>query len=95
MRIVKTEALKNEIEIYSQNNQRELDSKEAFMQMLDKAIDEADEQYQMALRNHLLHLHQLIALQDSRLQCLGDEFERDLAILQDEFQLVNLLLAFF
>jgi hypothetical protein len=31
MRIAKTEQLKNEIEIYSQNNQRELDSKEAFI----------------------------------------------------------------
>lgn len=31
MRIAKTEQLKNEIDIYSQNNQRELDSKEAFI----------------------------------------------------------------
>ena len=46
MRIAKTEELKNEIEIYSQNNQRELDSKEAFIQMLDKNLDEAQNQYQ-------------------------------------------------
>ena len=56
MRIAKTEELKNEIEIYSQNNARELDSKEAFLQMHDKNLDEADEQYQMALRNHLIHV---------------------------------------
>jgi len=31
MRIAKTEQLKNEIDVFSQNNQRELDSKEAFI----------------------------------------------------------------
>ena len=59
MRIAKTEQLKNEIEIYSQNNQREMDSKEAFIQMLDKNLDEADDQFQIALRNHLMHIENL------------------------------------
>lgn len=56
MRIAKTEDLKSEIDIYSQNNQRELDSKEAFIQMLDKNLDEAENQYQIAIRNHLIHI---------------------------------------
>jgi hypothetical protein len=89
MRAVKTEELRNEIEILSQNNQRELDSKEAFLQMLDKALDESDEQYQIALRNHLLHVQQLITLQDTRIQDLDEEFERDLKILKDEFLAVT------
>ena len=45
MRMAKNDQLKNDIEIISQNNQRELDSKEAFIQMLDKNLDEADDQY--------------------------------------------------
>lgn len=45
MRMAKSDQLKNDIEIISQNNQRELDSKEAFIQMLDKNLDEADDQY--------------------------------------------------
>jgi len=85
MRIAKTEQLRNEIEIYSQNNQRELDSKEAMLQMLDKNLDEADEQYQMALRNHLIHVDELIALQDSRLAAMESEFNRDVKILEDEY----------
>jgi len=85
MRIAKTEQLRNEIEIYSQNNQRELDSKEALLQMLDKNLDEADEQYQIALRNHLIHVDELIALQDSRLASMETEFERDVKILDDEY----------
>jgi len=85
MRIAKTEQLRNEIEIYSQNNQRELDSKEAMLQMLDKNLDEADDQYQMALRNHLIHVDELIALQDSRLAAMETEFVRDVRILEDEY----------
>ena len=42
LRFAKTEELQNEMELYIQNNQRELDSKEGFIQMLDKNLDEAD-----------------------------------------------------
>lgn len=59
MRIAKTEELRGQIDIYSQNNQRELDSKEAFIQMLDKNLDEANVQYQIAIRNHLIHIDTL------------------------------------
>lgn len=81
MRIAKTEELRNEIDIYSQNNQRELDSKEAFIQMLDKNLDEANNQYQIALRNHLIHIDTLLSVQHSRIQGLMEEFKRDVNIL--------------
>ncbi|CAD8123573.1 unnamed protein product [Paramecium sonneborni] len=87
MRAVKTEQLKLDIELYSQNNKRELDSKEAFIQMLDKNLDEAEDQYQIALRNHLIHLENFHLLQESRNRALLEEFERDIKILQEEFQL--------
>ena len=53
--------------------------------ILYRDLDEADEQYQMALRNHLMHVEQLIAIQESRMQGLHEEFERDLKILKDEY----------
>ncbi len=92
MRIAKTEQLKNDIDIYSQNNQRELDSKEAFIQMLDKNIDEAEDQYQVALRNHLIHLEEMILLQNSRLRGLHEEFDRDVKIIEEEFDRVFFVL---
>ena len=46
--------------------------------MLDRDLDEAEEQYQMALRNHLIHVDELIALQSSRLRGLNEEFDRDI-----------------
>ena len=53
--------------------------------MLDRDLDEAEEQYQMALRNHLIHMDELIDLHNSRLDGLKQEFERDLSIIKAEF----------
>jgi len=39
----------------------------------------------MALRNHLIHVDELLELQDSRLRGLNQEFERDVSILKEEF----------
>jgi hypothetical protein len=85
MRVAKTEQLKKEIQIYQQNHDREVDAKDAILQMIDRDLDEAEEQHQMALRNHLIHVDELIALQASRLRGLHEEFERDLSIVKAEF----------
>lgn len=85
MRIAKTEELRNDIDVYSQNNQRELDSKEAFIQMLDKNLDEADNQFQIAVRDHLIHIETLLSVQESRMRGLTEEFKRDVTILESEF----------
>ena len=85
MRVAKTETLKKEIQVYQQNHDREVDAKDAILQMLDRDLEEAEEQYQMALRNHLIRVDQLISLQNSRLRGLHEEFERDLNILKSEF----------
>ena len=39
----------------------------------------------MALRNHLIHVDDLIDLQNSRLRGLHEEFERDINIIKTEF----------
>lgn len=85
MRVAKTEQLKKDIQVYQQNHDREVDAKDAILQMLDRDLEEADEQYQMALRNHKIRIDQLIDIQNSRLRGLHEEFERDLSILKNEF----------
>jgi hypothetical protein len=35
----------------------------------------------MALRNHMIHIDQLLMLQDARLKGLSEEFEKDITIL--------------
>jgi dynein regulatory complex subunit 2 len=39
----------------------------------------------MALRNHLIHVDELIELQQSRLRGLKEEFKRDVSIIKEEF----------
>lgn len=85
MRLVKVEALRKEVEIRSQNHERDVDRKDAIIQMLDRDLEEAEEQFQMALRSHLLNVDQLIDLQDERLLALEKEFEQDLRQLEQEF----------
>ena len=47
MRIAKVDELIKEVEILSQNHEREVDRKDAIIQMLDRDLEEADEQHQM------------------------------------------------
>jgi len=49
MRIAKVDELIKEVEILSQNHEREVDRKDAIIQMLDRDLEEADEQHQMVL----------------------------------------------
>ena len=86
MRLAKVESLRKDIEIMSQNHERDVDRKDAVIQMLDRDLEESEEQYQMALRSHLQNIDTLIDLQDSRLLALENEFENDLRTLEDEFQ---------
>ena len=85
MRMTKTDQLKTDLEIYAQNNHRELDSKEAFLQMLDKNLDEAEDQYNLALRNHLIQIDKLQEIRDARISALNNEFAKAAEILYDEF----------
>jgi hypothetical protein len=41
----------------------------------------------MALRNHLVHVDELIDLQNSRLRGLDEEFKRDVDIIKAEFHI--------
>mmetsp|Transcript_36392 Transcript_36392/g.107967 ORF Transcript_36392/g.107967 Transcript_36392/m.107967 type:complete len:517 (-) Transcript_36392:77-1627(-) len=85
MRLVKTEDLRKEIEILSQQHEREVDRKDAMIQMFDTDLEDAEEQYQVALRSHLLSVDKLIDLHNARLKDAEAEFERDMQILADEF----------
>merc|ERR1719413_213927 len=68
MRSAKTKQLKKQVEIISQNHERDVDRKDAILQMLDRDLDEAEEQHQVAVRSHLLNVDRLLDMQKSRLQ---------------------------
>merc|ERR1719183_1315495 len=87
MRSGKTKQLKKEVEIISQNHERDVDRKDAILQMLDRDLDEAEEQHQVAVRSHLLNVDRLLEIQQNRLLALEEEFRRDVATLTEEFRL--------
>jgi hypothetical protein len=85
MRLVKVEDLRKEIEIVSQHHEREVDRKDAIIQVLDRDLEDSEEQYQMALRAHFLIVDRLIDLHNAKLAGTELEFEKDLRELMDEF----------
>ena len=85
MRLAKLEQLRKDIEILSQSHERDVDRKDAILQMLDRDLEEAEEQYQMAHRAHLQNVDKLIDIHDARLLALENEFEKDLSTLEDDF----------
>lgn len=87
MRIAKIDELRRLIQMHSEYFERELDYKDAILQMLDKDIEEAEEHYSIALRNHFIHINQLISLQDSRIRGLNEEFKKDVINLENEFKI--------
>ena len=85
MRLAKTESLKKDIEIISQNHERDVDRKDAILQMIDRDLEEAEEQYQMSYRSNLVNIDELIKLHDTRLYALERSFQTELATTQNDF----------
>mmetsp|Transcript_14746 Transcript_14746/g.41521 ORF Transcript_14746/g.41521 Transcript_14746/m.41521 type:complete len:530 (-) Transcript_14746:148-1737(-) len=86
MRMAKVEELRKDIEILSQNHEREVDRKDAIIQMLDRDLEDAEEQYQLALRGHLQVVESLLDLQYLRMKALQEEFNANLKALEEEFE---------
>merc|ERR1719387_3099214 len=87
MRSAKTKQLKKQVEIISQNHERDVDRKDAILQMLDRDLDEAEEQHQVAVRSHLVNTDKLFEIQEARLASLEDEFREDVDALEEEFRI--------
>lgn len=85
MRLAKTESLKKDIEIISQNHERDVDRKDAILQMIDRDLEEAEEQYQMSFRANQVNIDNLIKLHDTRLYTLERGFQTELATMQNDF----------
>ena len=85
MRIAKVEALRKHLEIMSQDHEREVDVKDAIIQMLDRDLDEAEEQFQTALRAHVQNVDHFIELYRSKVRQLELDFEEELHEIEAEF----------
>ena len=86
MRQAKVDDLRSDIEILSQNHERDVDRKDAITQMLDRDLEDSEEQYQMALRGHSQIVDSLMDLQYMRMKDLHENFLQNLKVLEDEFE---------
>lgn len=85
MRAEKVSSLRKEVEILAQNHERDVDRKDAIIQMLLKDMDDAEEQFQVAQRTHMSKVQGFVSLHQSKLRQLETEFERELKALKQEF----------
>ena len=85
MRNNKLENLKRDIEVLAQDHEREVDRKDAIINLLLRNLEESDEQLQVAQRSHLSQTDRLVSLHESRLTVLENEFEAELHTIRQEF----------
>lgn len=85
MRADKVDQLRKEIEILAQNHEREVDRKDAIVQMLTRDLDDAEEQFQTAQRTHMDKINKFVILHREKIHAIEAEFDRDLKALKLEF----------
>lgn len=86
MRLAKTEALKADIEILSQNHERNLDRKDALLHMLIGDMQDAEAQFQLATRSHLLNVDKLVKINDDGLKELQKMYQKHIELIQKTFR---------
>jgi len=86
LREMKSNELKKDIEILSQTFERIIDRKDSILKSLVKDLDEAEEQYQTAIKSHLQNLRKLLDFQSERLANADEEYDEELTLLQEEFE---------
>ena len=83
MRLAKGEDLRRDIEVLSQNHEREVDRKDAVIQMLDRDLEDAEEQFQTALRAHSQTVDALLDLQYTSVKKLQSTFDERVCELEE------------
>lgn len=85
MRQDKTLQLKKEVDDYLPMFNKFLEEREAIMNMLDRDLDEAENQFRRAAQQHQNNLQNLQAEQQSRIKILDDEFDQTVKELMTEY----------
>ncbi|XP_003385231.1 PREDICTED: coiled-coil domain-containing protein 65-like [Amphimedon queenslandica] len=85
MRKAKLEELKKDCQVMRETFERIVDRKDAVIKSLAKDLEEANEQYEVALRSHLQNMEELLSFQKKRISDLENGFQKDLDVLKAEF----------
>ena len=82
----KAQELKKGIEILNAVHQRQVDRKNALLKSLDRDVLESEEQYQNAVRSHLINIESSIEMQKDRILALEKDFYDQVDEMQQEFK---------
>ena len=82
---MKAEEVQRDVGVMKETFQRRADGKNALIRSLAKDIEEAEEQYRVALRRHLVKLDEMLAFQQKRIRNLEQEYDGELEALRAEF----------
>jgi hypothetical protein len=82
MRMTCVDQLRAQIEIHSQSHERDVDRKDAIIQMMDRDLEDAEQQYETAVRGHMRIVQKLLDLQYQILKQQQEDFEASLAAVE-------------
>lgn len=85
MRDAKSKELQKDIEIMSQTFERIIDRKDSVIKALVKDLQEAKEQYAMAMRSHFQNVDNLVDLHKEELQTAREKFQKLVEEIKIEF----------
>ena len=71
---VKADSLQQDIAVMKETFQRKVDCKNALIHSLAEDIKEAEEQYRVALRRHVVKLDEMVRFQQKRVKAAGQKF---------------------
>lgn len=85
MRDAKSRELQKDIEIMSQTFERIIDRKDSVIKALVKDLQEAEEQYSMAMRSHFQNVDNLIDLHNEELEAARNKYQNLIQEIKIEF----------
>jgi chromosome segregation ATPase len=85
MRGLKIDQLRREAELLAQSHEREVDRKDALIQLIDRDLDEAEEQHRQFSRFAFHALDELLAEYTTAVEHLVKEFETETSAMSAEF----------
>ena len=86
MRGLKLDQLRRDAELLAQSHEREVDRKDALIQLIDRDLDEAEEQHRQFSRLALHSLDELLVTYNAAVEHLVQDFESETAGMSGEFQ---------
>lgn len=86
MRAAKLDEIRSDIQVLSQQHEREVDRRDAVIAMLEKDLEDAEGQYMTVFRGHMQAIDSLMDLQHLRIQDLDREFKEGIRLTAEEYE---------